>query len=344
MEFEEGQRVVMMHTGDDGVISAVLSEDMVKVVLSDGFEIPVSVDDIKLYKTGKLEESPQQKKAEKVAAFHPKEVFSKTPVTNKGVLVGFETRYDNEGNPEKYRIYLVNDTTRDVVFNFEMKLNNGNNIKLNGLSKTNSAFPLGHLLLDELNESPNLTFQCWPTTTNGQDKQIDRSFKVKAKNFFKKVKITPILKGETHLYELIHHLPSLAELEKKEESLSEYTKRVAETHKKDDLLEQYYSVYNIKQKAEFNDVLDLHIEKLVENPAKLNNVEKLHLQIESFEKYLEEAVRVGFERVYVIHGLGKGRLRDIIASRLIRNEYVETFKNDYHPKFGFGATEVILKK
>ncbi|MGB0861651.1 MAG: Smr/MutS family protein [Saprospiraceae bacterium] len=344
MEFLEGQRVVMTHTGNDGVISAVLSEDMVKVVLSDGFEIPVSVDDIKIYTTGESYENPKKKTAEKAASFHPKEIFSKTPVTNTGLLVGFETRYDYDGNPEKYRIYLINDTTRDVVFNFEMKLNSGNNIKLNGLSKTNSAFPLGHLLLDELNESPNLIFECWPTTTNGRDKQMNRSFKVKAKNFFKKVKTTPILKGETHLYELINHLPSLAELEKKEETLEEYTKRVAETHKKDDLLEQYYTIYNIKQKADFNDVLDLHIEKLVENPAKLNNVEKLHFQIESFEQYIEEAVRVGFERVFIIHGLGKGRLRDIIASRLIRNEYVDTFKNDYHPKFGFGATEVILKK
>jgi len=37
-------------------------------------------------------------------------------------------------------------------------------------------------------------------------------------------------------------------------------------------------------------------------------------------------------------------LRDIVSSRLIRNETVKTFKNDHHPKYGFGATEIFFKK
>jgi dsDNA-specific endonuclease/ATPase MutS2 len=44
----------------------------------------------------------------------------------------------------------------------------------------------------------------------------------------------------------------------------------------------------------------------------------------------------------VIHGLGKGKLKNEIATRLINHPEVKTFKNEYHPKYGFGATEIIF--
>jgi len=40
--------------------------------------------------------------------------------------------------------------------------------------------------------------------------------------------------------------------------------------------------------------------------------------------------------------IGKGRLRNEIASRLVQMPEVKTFKNEYHPNYGFGATEVIF--
>ena len=75
----------------------------------------------------------------------------------------------------------------------------------------------------------------------------------------------------------------------------------------------------------------------------MNNAEILRLQLRTFDDYLEKAIRVGVPKVFIIHGLGKGRLRNEIASRLIRHPEVETFKNEYHPRYGYGATEVIFK-
>ncbi|RME96879.1 MAG: hypothetical protein D6772_11235, partial [Bacteroidetes bacterium] len=59
-------------------------------------------------------------------------------------------------------------------------------------------------------------------------------------------------------------------------------------------------------------------------------------------RYLDQAIRLGAERVFVIHGVGEGKLRDAIAERLRQNPQVVDFKNEYHPRYGFGATEVIL--
>jgi dsDNA-specific endonuclease/ATPase MutS2 len=46
--------------------------------------------------------------------------------------------------------------------------------------------------------------------------------------------------------------------------------------------------------------------------------------------------------VYIIHGVGKGRLKEMIHARLKRHSDVEHFKNEYHERYGWGATEVIL--
>ena len=71
-------------------------------------------------------------------------------------------------------------------------------------------------------------------------------------------------------------------------------------------------------------------------------VEKLQLQLDHFEQYIDKAIRLGVPRIYVIHGIGKGKLKNMIASRLIQNPQIKTFKNEYHPRYGWGATEVIF--
>jgi dsDNA-specific endonuclease/ATPase MutS2 len=42
------------------------------------------------------------------------------------------------------------------------------------------------------------------------------------------------------------------------------------------------------------------------------------------------------------HGLGEGKLRTAIARRLKEMHEVSAYKNEYHPKYGWGATEVIF--
>lgn len=94
--------------------------------------------------------------------------------------------------------------------------------------------------------------------------------------------------------------------------------------------------------ASFVQEIDLHAEKLSSDAHKMNNAEILRLQIQHFDNYMRKAIQIGVDRVFIIHGLGKGRLRDSIASRLIRMPEVVTFRNEYHPKYGYGATEVVF--
>jgi dsDNA-specific endonuclease/ATPase MutS2 len=89
--------------------------------------------------------------------------------------------------------------------------------------------------------------------------------------------------------------------------------------------------------------LDLHIEKLSPDHENLSSFEKLSLQLQTFEKYLDLAVAHHLPSMIVIHGLGTGKLRDEIHEILRMRRDVKSFVNRYHPAYGYGATEIFFQ-
>jgi dsDNA-specific endonuclease/ATPase MutS2 len=75
----------------------------------------------------------------------------------------------------------------------------------------------------------------------------------------------------------------------------------------------------------------------------MNKSEIFDFQMASFEKKLDLAIMQKSPSILFIHGIGEGRLRNEIHESLkVRNE-VKSFVNQYHPFYGYGATEVFLK-
>lgn len=343
--FQIGDRVKFVHTGDKGTITSVMQRGNMYVKLDDGMEIPAYPDDIKiLLPEEEILSTPKNHNistAKQESHFKKGRIRKGHRVTNKGVLLCFEPYMEEDGTVDSYDIFLINDTPYDVIFNLKMKCLDFESEEFSDKIEGNSGFDVGVMYYEELNDHPTFEVNCWRVTTMGLDKEINNKITVKPKTFFKKANDTPILNRTTHIYPIITKFQE--DLDGvKSESLAEYTKRNTKDRKNEELVDDYYKLYNLKDKAEFKDEIDLHIENLTADHASMNNKEKLLYQIKCFEDYLEEAIRVGFPRVYIIHGIGKGRLRDNITAILIRNPYVKSFKNEHHPKYGFGATEVIL--
>ncbi len=61
------------------------------------------------------------------------------------------------------------------------------------------------------------------------------------------------------------------------------------------------------------------------------------------EAYLEEARRMGFKALRIIHGRGIGVQREIVRSVLVQTEFVESFKDAPAEAGGWGATIVTLR-
>jgi len=61
------------------------------------------------------------------------------------------------------------------------------------------------------------------------------------------------------------------------------------------------------------------------------------------EAYLEEAHKLGFRALRIIHGRGIGVQREIVRSVLARTEFVESFRDAPAEAGGWGATIVTLR-
>jgi dsDNA-specific endonuclease/ATPase MutS2 len=90
-------------------------------------------------------------------------------------------------------------------------------------------------------------------------------------------------------------------------------------------------------------VVDLHIEKLVEQHYKMSNFEILTLQLKTFEKFYQLALANHLPQFIIIHGVGTGKLRNEIHELLRLKKEVKSYVNQYHHAYGFGATEIYFK-
>jgi hypothetical protein len=169
---------------------------------------------------------------------------------------------------------------------------------------------------------------------------VFKSLKIKPKTFFGTLKTAPFLNKPVHLYRLFDKPEQPAE--KTGEDLESYTKRHAKPLRTTSSNSQYFNIHDTSELANFDPEIDLHIEKLTESWRKMPNSDILKTQLLHFENFISKAIRLGVPRVFVIHGVGEGKLRDAIATRLMQNPDVQTFKNEYHPRYGWGATEVIF--
>lgn len=102
------------------------------------------------------------------------------------------------------------------------------------------------------------------------------------------------------------------------------------------------AVPNPAELAAFPRALDLHLEALVDDPAAVAAGHHLHTQLYYFRNYLEQAIQLGVDQVWLIHGLGAGVLRNAIAEELATTQGVKAFRNEYNEKYGMGATLVEL--
>ncbi len=345
MLFAIGTRVKFLHTGDEGVVKSMLDGGMVSVYLpAEDMEIPAFPDD--LIRAEKFMAHPvkakiiEGKKAPAPPQPPPMKIETQYAILKSyGIQLAFEPSGSAEPGNEKYAVYLLNDTKYDVLYAIKFLLNYRRPVPWDGKIAATSIVRLGEMLYDDLNESPEFEIECRWISTEGVDEPVFKSLKIKPKTFFSSLRTVPLLNQIAHLYRLFEK-PE-AQKAAPQDDLSAYTKRHAKpVFTRSNL--KMLDLHDSKEYSEFSPEIDLHIEKLLDNYQKLSNAEILAIQLSRFDDFLAKAILLGVKNVFVIHGVGEGRLRNEIATRLLQNPDVETFKNEYHPRYGWGATEIIL--
>jgi dsDNA-specific endonuclease/ATPase MutS2 len=91
------------------------------------------------------------------------------------------------------------------------------------------------------------------------------------------------------------------------------------------------------------DIIDLHIENLIDSHRGMGNAEILNIQMVRFRRFLNASINKQHRKIVVIHGVGEGVLRNEIRKELdYYHQNLEYYDASYQ-EFGMGATEIILR-
>ena len=82
--------------------------------------------------------------------------------------------------------------------------------------------------------------------------------------------------------------------------------------------------------------IDLHVELLTSDYQYMHNSEIIQLQLETCHKKLEYALNSKITKVIIIHGIGKGVLKEQV------HQLLQDYKLRYYLSRDGGATEVII--
>jgi len=93
----------------------------------------------------------------------------------------------------------------------------------------------------------------------------------------------------------------------------------------------------------FGEEIDLHVDSTRFKGGKMDNKYAIEFQIEALEAALDNAVMKGKVEIRIIHGLGKGKLKEEVHKILSRHPQVKSFENTYHSRYGMGSTLVYFK-
>jgi hypothetical protein len=343
-----GTRVRLRFTGENGTVTARLSDEMLQVRLDNDpdFLIPAFEEDLE-----KVEEfnrasaaslyMPPKKDAQ--PAPPPRRVIKSHYhiLKPKGLQLAFEPMPGKDESVSRYKVWLINDTQFDFLLEFDLYSTARDILFLDEKIGAETALEVGDFLSDDLNDAPEVYLNVRRITTAGPDEALESQLRIRPKQFFNSLSTAPILNVLSYQYVMIDNFePKQAQSDGS--ALKEYAKQHQQKPKKEGG-NNLYKAFDPEAFATFEPEIDLHIQNLMNGYARLDKGEIVRIQLMHFQRFLDKAVRLGAPRVFVIHGVGEGKLKDAIAERLADNPHVKKFKNEYHHKYGYGATEVVLQ-
>lgn len=325
---------MLLHSNEEGEVVEILNDKMILVDV-EGVRFPVYTDQVDFpYFKRFSEKKIIPPKKEKIYVDNlKKEKDTEKSRVHSGIRLSFLPVFDkdifDDDVVEKFKIYLLNESNEPLNFNYQIKFKGLPEFHLNNTVLPFTNFYLHDIPFEEMNDSPKFEFDfsLFYPNKNKAD-HYETSFKIKAKQLFQKIEEMRLKNEPTFSVLLFENYPL-----KIEEVIPDYQNTFG----------QLYDLSAIRQKLEPpRSVVDLHIEKLIDNWKGLSNFDILTIQLKNFEKYYNLAVAHHQPNLIIIHGIGTGKLRNEIHEILKTKKEVRTFANQYHD-FGFGATEIFFQ-
>jgi hypothetical protein len=319
-----GDKVRMLRGKEEGIVTKIIDQKLIEIEIEDGFQIPV-------LKTEVVPVAREEANYFKREIPQPQQVVAPTPAkkrgpTQEGHFVAFKPL-----NDRVVSVHLINNTEDIILYSILEESDGMYRSVLSGHLKARQAH--------KFTETDMHQFDQWPVwhirillhpgqPVSEMPAPIHQRLHPKASSFFRSLRETPVLNSKSYLIPLgaasKMAVATAEELQNKLDDKREEAPKAAMPQ---------------RTPAE----VDLHLDKLVDDPKQVAEKDILPLQLETFERALDRAMASGMDEITFVHGVGNGTLRKEIHRRLGNLNTIAWFKDAQKEKWGYGATLVRLK-
>lgn len=312
-----GDRVRLLHGKEEGIIRRISSSGRIEIEIEDGFIIPALKSEVVLiHETEKKhfgeKENPEPEIPTPVPISAPKD---------QGLYLAFLPI-----NDQSLSLYLINDSKQAYIAHVSEVYGGNHRTLFAAALNAGDSRKFDDRLLKEMDEWPAFLLRFIPIQ-NKLEKAIpafERQLKMKPTQFFKHLSKAPRLDKTAYLFAL------------------EQTTKELDIRALNQELEQINPKSEPIKTVKPHRTIDLHIEKLVKDSKEMSNSEMLRIQLDTFEKNLDQALASGMDEITFIHGLGNGVLRKEIHKRLSQMQNIKYFQDTQKDQWGYGATLVRI--
>lgn len=328
-----GDKVRMVRAKEQGVVTRFLTGNQVEIEIEDGFRIPVMRSELVV--VSPMEAERLLRPTGNIA---PQPLRGPAILSNQGVYMAFVAQNDRE-----FAVHLVNNTDWDLPYTLSEERGSVINGLQSGTLEPRSQAKLNdYYSFSTLDSWPTFLFQgLWFRAAKVSFRPpLVKRLKCRAQTFHASKKTVPVLNKPGHLFQL--------DADDKEVPAEAPPRMPTVALSPEEIKTQM-----LKAKSEPatplsferpSAIVDLHVEALLpKGPGSRQAGELLDLQLETFEKILENAIATGMSEITFIHGVGSGTLRTELHRRLGRHVHVKFFEDAQKQKFGYGATKVVIK-
>jgi hypothetical protein len=340
MKYEVGDDIIVVHSNDAGKVIEILNDKMVLIEVK-GVKFPAYMDQIDFPYFKRFTEKklfPYEKKPKVYVDQVQKEKRRDEVKVPDGIWLmlfpKFETDLFGDDVVDRFKVYLVNRSEAGYEFNYKLSFLGTPDFDITSEIQPFKDFYLHDVPFENLNDNPSFDFEFRLLEPSKYKADFcEAHFKIKPKQMFQKIEELK----EKNLPSINHRL-----LEKYPDKA--YQDETLDLSKLTSAGYKVYDAGKVKQHLEpARSVVDLHIEKITDSWKGLSNFEIITMQLREFEKWYELAVAHRQPDLIVIHGVGKGKLKDEIHDILKSKKEVRYFVNQYDQRFGYGATEIFFQ-
>ncbi|WP_159468104.1 DUF2027 domain-containing protein [Dyadobacter sp. 3J3] len=324
-----GDKVRLVHGREEGIVYAFLPGNVIEVEIEDGFRIPVLRSELVTISPVESQRLNRTPAGQSIAPQRERIAPRQAAFSEKGIYIAFVSI-----NDKAVTLHIINNSDWTLPFSATTQVENVHVGLAAGVLQPRTSQKLTELQMKDFENWPVFSFNLLYFREGAFDALLpfQKKIKCRAQSFYKSKGPAPVIGKDAFVFQLDE------ENVKKEEVVV-----------KSDIQEQLRTSLmggSVTPKIEIEKpegIVDLHVEKIVEDSSRLSKDEILKKQLAIFETKLEQAIGNGMEEITFIHGAGSGVLRDELHRRLSKNQHVQYFKDAQKEKFGYGATLVKIK-